>query len=65
MYNNQRIPMALGIDNQTFFIKTVEWSSINERSKLKELGYNEIELKSGDYSLEELASIYKEVVLNL
>jgi len=65
MYNNQRIPMALGIDNQTFFIKTVEWSSINERSKLKELGYNEIELKSGDYPLEELVNIHKEVVSNL
>ena len=65
MYNNKRIPMALGIDNQTFFIRTVEWSSISERNKLKELGYNETELKSGDYSLEELVNIHKEVVSNL
>ncbi|MBL7005287.1 MAG: hypothetical protein ISR69_14810 [Gammaproteobacteria bacterium] len=65
MYNNQRVPMALGIDNKTFFIKSVEWGSASERSKLKELGYNEIELKSGDYSLEELVNINKEVVSNL
>ena len=65
MYNNQRVPMALGINNQTFFIKTVEWGSASERNKLKELGYNEIELKSGDYSLEELVNIHKEVVSNL
>jgi hypothetical protein len=36
----------------------------NARIKLKELGYNEVELKSsGDkYSLEELASIYKKIL---
>ncbi|MBL7005045.1 MAG: hypothetical protein ISR69_13590 [Gammaproteobacteria bacterium] len=66
-YNNQRTSMALGIDSQTFFIMTVEWSKglARARGKLKELGYNETKLKSGDYSLEELASIYKEVVSNL
>ena len=46
---------------------TVEWSQdlARARSKLKELGYNEIKLKSGGYSLEELANIYKKVVSNL
>lgn len=66
-YDNQRTSMALGFDSQTFFIMTVEWSQDlpGARSKLKELGYSETKLKSGDYSLEELASIYKEVVSNL
>ncbi len=66
-YNNQRASIALGFDSQTFFIMTVEWSQdlAGARSKLEELGYNETKLKSGDYSLEELASIYKEVVSNL
>ena len=66
-YNNQRTSMALGLDSQTFFILTFEWSLdlARARSKLKELGYNEIKLKSGGYSLEELANIYKKVVSNL
>jgi hypothetical protein len=66
-YKNQSASMALGIDSQTFFIMTVEWSqdSASARNKLKELGYSETKLKSGDYSLEELASIYKKVVSNL
>ncbi|MDC0920056.1 hypothetical protein OAQ81_01905 [Candidatus Thioglobus sp.] len=66
-YDNQRTSMALGFDSQTFFIMTVEWSQDlpDARNKLKELGYSETKLKSGDYSLEELASIYKEVVSNL
>jgi len=64
-YKNQRVPMALGFDSHTFFIMTVEWSSSDERDSLKELGYNETKLKSGNYSLEELANIYKKVVSNL
>jgi hypothetical protein len=66
-YKNQHASMALGFDSHTFFIMTVEWGqdSGDARNKLKELGYSETKLKSGDYSLEELASIYKEVVLNL
>jgi hypothetical protein len=66
-YKNQRASMALGFDSHTFFIMTVEWGqdSVGARNKLKELGYSETKLKSGDYSLEELASIYKEVVSNL
>lgn len=66
-YKNQRASMALGFDSQTFFIMTVEWNQdlANARNKLKELGYNETKLKSGDYPLEELASIYKKVVSNL
>jgi hypothetical protein len=65
-YKNKSASMALGFDRQTFFIFTVEWNEdlANARIKLKELGYNEVELKSsGDkYSLEELASIYKKIL---
>jgi hypothetical protein len=66
-YQNQRASMALGFDSHTFFIMTVEWSqdSVSARNKLKELGYSETKLKSGDYPLEELADIHKKVVSNL
>ncbi len=66
-YQNQRASMALGFDSHTFFIMTVEWGqdSVSARNKLKELGYSETKLKSGDYPLEELADIHKKVMSNL
>ena len=66
-YQNQRASMALGFDSHTFFIMTVEWGqdSVSARNKLKELGYSETKLKSGDHPLEELADIHKKVMSNL
>lgn len=61
-FNNRKAIMALGFEDETFFVATVEWPHPKYREACVSMGVNETKIKQDqNYSLEALAKTYLDV----